>query len=158
MSTPAPRRNATAAATLACVCVAAAVSCSGPLPFMSGGALPGDVSEPPVRWNFEEPYAMCQLETDPANPYSVNLAYTQIDGALYVYAGDTETEWVKRMEADPRVRFRVGDALYELEAVRVEGGAEFEAFAKTWASSSFFHRDPLELERNWLYRLVPRSS
>ncbi len=134
-----------------------AVGCSGPLPLLSGGALSGAVAPTPAQWNFEEDYAVIQLETRPEDPYSVNIAYTLLDGSLYIYAGDTRTEWVQHMEADPRVRFRNGDVIYELRAERVLDRAEFAAFAEAWVSSSMFHRDPMELDEAWLYRLVARS-
>ncbi|MCP5040560.1 MAG: nitroreductase family deazaflavin-dependent oxidoreductase, partial [bacterium] len=62
---------------------------------------------------------MIQLETNPEDPYSVNIAYTVVDDQLYIYAGDTRTQWVENMEADPRVRFRLDDTIYELRAERV---------------------------------------
>jgi hypothetical protein len=142
------------------VAVAAGVvfsACNGPLPFLSGGRLDGTVKPTPTTWAFAEDFAVIQLETRPAAPYSVNIAYTQLDGSLYIYAGDTETEWVKHMNEDPRVRFRLGDDLYELQAERVTDGDEIAAFAEAWVSHSSIHRDPMELETRWLYRLKGRS-
>lgn len=134
------------------------VGCSGPLPFMSGGALEGAVEPPPPEWNFGTDYGVFQLETRPQDPYSVNLAYTILNGVFYVYAGDTETEWVRHMEVDPRVRVRHDGRIYELEARRVVEPGENATFAKRWAESSFFHRDPRELQdETWLYRLEPRD-
>lgn len=140
----------------AVVLVLSSVACSGPLPFMSGGALEGEVQPTPSQWSFEDDFGVIQFETNPADPYSVNIAYTLVDGRLYVHAGDTQTQWVKNMQVDPRVRFRRNGALYDLRAERVTDPVEISAFARAWVSHSMFHRDPEELEQVWLYRLSAR--
>ena len=63
-----------------------------------------------------------QLETNPAEPYSVNLAYTVLGGRFYVNAGGTETRWAAHIAADPRVRLRLDERLYDLRARRVTVG------------------------------------
>jgi peptidoglycan/LPS O-acetylase OafA/YrhL len=57
-----------------------------------------------MRCSFEEDFGVIQLATRSEDPYSVNIAYAQRAGRLYVYAGDTETQWVKNMETNPAVR------------------------------------------------------
>ena len=134
-----------------------ATGCNGPLPFLGGGALAGDVVAAPESWGeWTESVSVIQLETNPAVPYSVNIAYTVVGEHLYVYAGDTKTRWVEDMEADPRVRFRRDGLIYVLRAERVSGEAERVAFAKVWAARGSFSRDPQTLEEVWLYRLLPR--
>jgi len=141
---------------LALSMLAVAAGCNGPLPFMSGGALHADEERPaPMKWSFDEDFAIAQLETAPDAPYSVNIAYTQIDGRLYIHAGDTRTTWVEHMEENPAVRLRVGDVLYVAEAERVTDPTEITRFARVWTDQSMFHRDPDELEEVWLYRLGP---
>ena len=54
-----------------------------------------------------------QLETRPADPYSVNIWVIALGEHLYVHAGANRSEWVEHMEADPNVRLRVGDSIYE---------------------------------------------
>ena len=132
------------------------MGCNGPLPFMSGGALAGEGQPAPSEWTFAEDYGVVQLETRPEEPYSVNIAYTLVDGRLYVNAGDTETEWVRHMEANPLVRLRVEDVIYRLRAVRVTDSAEISEFGAAWTSQSMFYRDPDDLEEVWLYQLVAR--
>lgn len=132
--------------------------CNGPLPFLSGGRLGGETRPAPPIWNLEEPFGVAQLETRPADPYSVNVAYTQLGGVLYLNAGDTETEWVKHITADPRVRLRIDDEIFELAATRVRDPAEIEAFGQAWTDQGFFHRDPTKLDRVWLYRLAARAD
>jgi hypothetical protein len=131
--------------------------CNGPLPFLSAGALDGTVTPPPARWaDWGEDYGVVQLETNPADPYSVNIAYTTVGNGLYANAGDTRTKWVEHMERDPRVRLRRGDAIYELRAERVTDEREIDAFAEAWTSQGFYHRDPRKLDALWLYRLERR--
>ena len=133
---------------------ALATSCNGPLPFLSAGALSGQVQPAPETWALAEDFAVVQIETRPSEPYSVNVAYTQIDGRLYLNAGDTETEWVTHIAGDSSVRMRVGEIIYESRAERVTESGEVAAFGTAWTDHSMFHRDPTELERVWIYRLV----
>lgn len=130
--------------------------CGGPLPFMSGGALSGEIRQTPTEWSFDEDFGVVQLETRPDEPYSVNIAYTLLNGHLYIYAGDTETQWVKNMDANPNVRLRMSDDIYALRAERVSDPAEISTFAKVWVSHSIVHRDPEAQDAIWLYRLVGR--
>ena len=134
----------------------ALLGCNGPTGLLPGGALEGEAKSPPRDWAFAGSHGTIQLETRPAEPYSVNLAYTVLDGTLYLNAGDTETQWVKNMNANPDVRLRIDGVLYELRAERVTDGAEIAAFGKAWTSQSMFRRDPTELDEVWIYRLSSR--
>lgn len=146
------------ASLLSVVAVAASTACNGPLPFLGGGALAGEVVAPPAKWSeWTKQVSVIQLETNPSEPYSVNIAYTVLGDTLYVYAGDTKTQWVEHMEADPNVRFRREGLVYELRAERVTDEDERAAFAEVWNARGFFSRDPQTLDEVWLYRLVPRS-
>ena len=130
--------------------------CNGPLPFMSGGALSGDERPAPEEWALDEDFAIVQFETRPEDPYSVNIAYTQIDSRVYINAGATETKWVVHMESNPLVRLRTEDLIYLARAERVVDPAEISEFCDAWVSHSMFHRNPDDLEEVWVYRLVPR--
>ena len=128
----------------------------GPAGLLPGGSLAGETAPHPGDWGFAGDAGTIQLETNPAEPYSVNLAYTVIDGRIYINAGGTETRWAVHIAADPRVRLRLEDRLYALRARRVTGTAELEAFAEAWTAQSFFRRDPRRYEEVWLYELLPR--
>ena len=98
-----------------------------------------------------------QLETNPSDPYSVNIAYTVMDGRVYINAGDTETQWVKHIANEPRVRMRLDGVLYALTAKRVTDEATIRRFGEAWTAQSMFRRDPAELEGEvWIYELVGR--
>ena len=131
--------------------------CNGPLPFMSGGTLSGEEQPAPRTWALAEDSGVAQLETRPEDPYSVNIAYTLMEGRLYINAGDTETAWVEKMEANPLVRLRISEVIYLLRAERVTDAGEISDFGKLWVAQSMFQRDPTKLEEVWIYRLVPRE-
>ena len=133
-----------------------AAACDGPFVVFPGGAISGEAAPAPARWSPDGDYGTCQLETRGDGPYSVNIAYTIDGGVLYVNAGDTETQWVKNMTADPDVRIRIDGKIYALRAERVDDAEEIRRFGRAWTAQSMFRRDPGELEQVRLYRLVAR--
>ena len=138
--------------------VMALAACEGPLVFMSGGELSGTVADPPPIWQLDEASGSAQLETRPEDPYSINLAYVQLEGRLYIYAGNTRTNWVGHIEQNPLIRIRVGETIYPVRAVRVNDNDEIAEFALQWSNRSLFQRDPMQFDEVWLYRLEARSS
>lgn len=152
------RRTGRALTVIAMAWVAATGSaCGGPFVVFPGGALSGETKPVPESWSFAGDYGTMQLETNPREPYSVNIAYTIEGGVFYINAGDTETRWVKHISEDPRVRARIDGTLYEMRAVRVTDADEVARFGRAWTAQSMFRRDPTELDRVWLYRLVART-
>ena len=132
------------------------LGCNGPFVLLPGGKLDGELLSNPSNWRFAGDYGTVQLETHPEDPYSVNIAYTVMNGRLYINAGDTETQWVQHMTANPLVRLRLEGSLYDLRADRVTDDAEIAEFGKAWTDQSIFRRDPAELDEVWVYRLVAR--
>ena len=141
---------------VALLLVCAAFGCNGPMLLLPGGRLDGDALRAPSDWALAQEYGTVQLETRPEDPYSVNVAFTAIDGQLYINAGGTETQWVENIAANPLVRLRMDGVLYDVRAERVTDSAEIAVFGAAWMSQSMFRRDPTELDEVWLYRLVPR--
>lgn len=142
-----------------CTLVAGVLACSGPLAVIPGGQLSGQLAEAetvPADWSFAGEYGFFKLETRPSDPYSVNIAFTVVGGALYAYAGATETQWVKNMEKNPLVIVGMDGTLYPLRATRVTHSNEIEKFGTAWTSQNSFHRDPKDSEEVWLYRLGRR--
>ena len=115
-------------------------ACGGPFLVFPGGALRGEVvSEAPTDWSFVDD-AFIDLETRPADPYSVELNYIVRDGKLYIDPAEGR-EWFEYIKADPRVRVRFGGKVYLLEAVLVGRPGELEGF---------------DADR-FIYRLDPRT-
>ena len=116
----------------------------------------GTIADTPTTWQLEAESGLAQLETRPEDPYSVNLAYGQLNGHLYIYAGDTKTNWVEHIEQNPLVRILVNETIYSVRAVRVFDDEELTAFAAQWTSRGLFQRDPMQFDQVWLYRLEAR--
>lgn len=132
--------------------------CGGPLGPFPGGVLEGKPARADPTWNGLGDSGICELETNPADPYSVTVACTVIDGQLYVNAGGTEKRWAKNIVDDPNVRLRIDGEIYDLRGIRVQDPAEIARFGKAWTSQSFFRRDPAAYDEVWVFRLVPRPS
>jgi hypothetical protein len=135
---------------------AAIVGCGRPLVLLPGGALRGTITAAPASWDFTDAVRMVQLETRPPDPYSVNIWVIALGDHLYVHAGANRSRWVENIEGDPNVRLRVGDAIYELAASRVEEQAEFDRFSDAYERK--YGRRPRNgnVREAYLYRLSPR--
>jgi hypothetical protein len=94
-----------------------AAACSGPLLWLPGGHLSGP--EAPLNLNEipAEP-GVIQLETNPSNPYSVNVGVRTINGQLYIDPA-TERKWYQHIQANPKVRLRFDGAETVLTATAV---------------------------------------
>lgn len=130
--------------------------CSGPTVLLPGGALDGTTTPAPADWSFTDAVSTIQLETRPADPYSVNIWVIALGPNLYVHAGANRSAWVEHMEADPKVRLRVGDAIYDLTAARVTEQAELDRFSDAYERK--YDRRPRneKIAEVYLYRLTAR--
>lgn len=134
----------------------------GPCP---GGRLagvvgaPGSVIEARVR-----ALGTAQLETRPSEPHSVHTWFVAIGERLYVPTSmirgprnPRERSWVGHVAADPAVRIRLGDRVYERVARRVEDPEEY-AQARA-ALEAKYALDPAERDPErevWIFRLEER--
>jgi hypothetical protein len=117
---------------LALMLTAPITGCGGPFVLLPGGALEGSTVAAPDSWAFTNDVKTVQLETRPAAPYSVNIWVIALGENLYVHAGANRSTWVENIEADPNVRLRVNDSIYELVASRVDGQEEFDRFSDAY--------------------------
>jgi hypothetical protein len=117
---------------LALMLTAPITGCGGPFILLPGGALEGSTVAIPDSWAFTDAVKTVQLETRPADPYSVNIWVIAIGESLYVHAGANRSKWVENIEVDPNVRLRVDDSVYELVASRVDGQEEFDRFIEAY--------------------------
>lgn len=106
--------------------------CGGPFLLLPGGQLDGDTAAVPSDWGFSDEIGTVQLETQPSDPYSVNIWATGVGPELYVHAGANRATWVEHLEADANVRIRIEGTIYDLAASRVAGQDEFDRFANAY--------------------------
>ena len=97
-----------------------------------------------------------QLETRPDDPYSVNIWVIALGDHLYVHAGDNRSRWVENMEADPNVRLRVDDSLYDLVAARVTSQEEFDRFGDAYERKYGRRPGNENVAEAYLFRLAAR--
>ena len=108
-------RGRTFAATLA----ALALGCGGPLGPIPGGALSGVEVACPTA--FPADVRQIQIEVRPEDPHSVTTWNVVLEGTLFVPADflNPVKRWPSYVEADERVRVRVGALVYTCRAIRV---------------------------------------
>lgn len=110
--------------TLAILCVLSGTAC-GPIP---GGPLGGKITPTPSDWSATVPdKRFCEIESRPANPHSIQLECFRFEDGLYVNSHRWAlaswwpvTSWAAIWIAAPAVRVRMGEAIYELRALRIE--------------------------------------
>ena len=141
---------------LALLLVATVAACGGPFVLLPGGALEGQLTEPPADWSFTDAVSTVQLETRAADPYSVNIWVIALDEHLYVHAGASRSAWVEHMEADPNVRLRVDDSIYELAASRVGSQDEFDRFSDAYEKKYGSRPRNESVAEAYLFRLGAR--
>jgi len=104
----------------------------GPTLLLPGGQLDGTTAAAPDDWAWTDEVSTVQLESRPADPYSVNIWIVGIEDRLYVHAGANRSAWVENIETDSSVRVRFDETIYALAATRVEDQAEFDVFADAY--------------------------
>jgi hypothetical protein len=147
-----------------CVALIFAFACGGPVGPIPGGALSGTVKPSPADWAFVANVEQVQLETNPADPHSVNTWIGTSAGALYLPTSmirgpklPTEREWVRNIERDDRVRLRIGDDVYELRAERVIDASELTTARAALEKKYDLAAADMDPAREiWLFRLAPR--
>lgn len=108
------------------------LACSAPFLLLPGGELEGQTAAAPADWSFSDDVSTVQIETNPEDPYSVNIWAAGVGSSLYLHAGGNRTTWVEHLEADPNIRVRVDDKIYELAGTRVKSTEEYKTFADAY--------------------------
>ena len=140
---------------IALLALLAPLAC-GPLVMIPGGALSGEVAPPPGDWTFTDDIDTVQLETNPEDPYSVNVWGVAAGDGFYIAAGDKDSQWARNVRANPFVRLRVDGVLYELAAKEVMDDAQRELFLVAVKKKYDFEPDPEQRESSSLFELAPR--
>jgi len=144
----------------AVLCAALLLVGCEPLSFFPGGKLSGEtVSTPVADWAFTDRVKTVQLETAPADPYSVNVWCAAQGPRLWVVAARGEAgQWAKNLLADGRAVVRIEHKLYPRLAVRVRDAAEVELVAQLYAAKYASSREPTKREGAIVFRLDPRPD
>ena len=91
-----------------------------PIGPLSGRELSGEEAPYPGDWGFIDEHPLVAVETRPGSPHSVTTLAFIHDGALHIPARDgSKKDWPAYVEADPRVRIKVGDMIYPAQLTRV---------------------------------------
>jgi hypothetical protein len=95
----------------------------GPQGIFAGGPFAGAAVAPwPGDWSFTDAHPLVAIETrGPLVRHSVTILCVAAEGRLYVMARHAPRKrWVRNVGRDPRVRLRIGEALYEGRLARVD--------------------------------------
>lgn len=111
--------------------------CQTPFLVFPGGALKGDPATTDT-FAFAEAYSLLKLEVNPAEPYSVILRCTVIDGAIYVDAAPAR-KWGQYLAQTPAVKVLLNGKLYAAIAVPVSDQELLERFI---AGRTVYRLDP----------------
>lgn len=101
--------------------------------------------DPPADWSALAHVQVVQLETRPAEPYSVNIWMVAVGPDIYIATGEDGTNWTGFIEDDPDVRLRIEDKVYELEASRVIDQQERDRVAAAYVA-----KYDLDADDNWV--------
>ena len=141
---------------LAMIAMLVATGCEPTFVF-AGGELAGTERPMPTDWGFTEDVDTVQIETRPIDPYSVNVWGVGVNRNFYVAASDAgEAEWARAIEAEPRVRLRVGDDIYPLLAKRTEDPQELAVVTDAYIDKYGGERDRSFIRHAWVFRLDSR--
>ncbi len=128
-----------------------------PMFVLAGGALSGIERPLPTDWDFAQGVNTVQLETRPADPYSVNVWGVGLGSNFYVAASDgADSWWTQAIEADPHVRLRIDEHVYPLAARRVDDGIELAEVVEAYVSKYDVDPEDSFVRNAWVYRLGAR--
>lgn len=131
------------------------VGCEEPVVVFAGGELSGTVVPAPDDWADVDKIDTAQLETQPHDPYSVNIWLAAVDKDLYVAAGEDGTNWTEHIAEDARVRLRANGSIYELDAFLVENVDERARVSAAYVRKYDIDQDSF-VARGMVYRLDRR--
>lgn len=130
--------------------------CAEPFIVFSGGALSGTITPAPEDWSELNQVDVVQLETQPADPYSVNIWAAGIGPNIYVATSEDGTNWTEHIALSRDVRLRIAGAVYELEAHPVTDPEE-----RAIVAAEYVRKYDVDEDDNWvtvgqIYRLDRR--
>jgi len=138
-------------------------ACGGPLGPLGGGKLSGEEATlPNGDWSFAQGIEVVQLETQPADPQSINIWIGVLDDQLYLPTSlilgeedPAERGWVQQVTANPSIRLRVNGVVYPAQAQRVSDAALI-AQVKSFMLQKYEEEATPQSDKAWIYRIDPR--
>ncbi len=143
---------------LAVVGLAAYLLRSDPWGPVAGKRLSGAEAPWPPSWETLQDVPLAAVEVRPDDPHSVTTWWFVYQGHLYIPASDGSTkQWTRMLLADPRVRVKIGDAIYL-------GRAERDTSPPETFFAALIEKYPQLAERAgeeapddlWFFRIEPR--
>lgn len=130
--------------------------CAEPFIVFAGEELTGNNAVPPVDWTELNRVDVVQLETRPADPYSINIWAVGIGPDMYVATSADGTNWTEHLEVDRNVRLRINDQIFALKAVPVTDPQE-----RATVAAEYVRKYDVDAGDNWvsegrIYRLDRR--
>lgn len=130
-----------------------------PIGPLAGKQLSGSEAPYPDSWSVCDDHQTIAVETRPEDPHSVTTVCFVHGGELIIPAmNGSGKEWPAIVAADPRVRIKIGDAVYRAQATRAMDLTiedVIESAARKYPQ--FRDRDPSEAPPDvWLFRIGPR--
>jgi antitoxin component of MazEF toxin-antitoxin module len=133
------------------------LGCGGPLGPIPGGTLRGpEVACPAV---FPSDVEETEIEVRPEAAYSVTTWNVVVDGALHIPADflNPVKRWPYYLEADDRVRIRIGSLVYACRARRVEHPERIERLRAAAAAKYGLSADGAAASTEiWWFEIVGR--
>lgn len=132
----------------------------GPLGPFPGGSLSGELVGSPVRdWSFAREVPLLELELQPEAPRSISASCVVWKQRLYVpFLRPERSPWPDQVLSDGRVKARIAERLYPVQAVLVVDPAELAAVKAALTGKYDLELDGLDDDTVWIFRLESRSA
>ncbi len=131
-------------------------ACAEPFIVFAGGTLKGEITDPPSDWSILDSVDTVQLETQPDDPYSINVWVAGIGPNVYIATGEDGTSWTEHIDANRHVRLRIDNQIFALDAVRVVDPSERRRVSAAYASKYGLDTDDNWVMTGWVFRLDRR--
>ena len=132
-----------------------------PVYTIAGKRLSGEERPYPGDWSQCAQHPTIAVETRPEAPHSVTTICVVLDGELIIPAREGGTKrWTANVVADPRIRVKIGDAVYPALAHRAHDipMADFVAAARAKYPQMASGGDAEAPRDVWLFRVTPRIA